>query len=503
MPSPAERLTAACARLRDEPDVVDLPSRLSLFGLTRLPASHVDVLEALAARRDVNLFLLHPSPVLWDRLAGTVRALQGPVPRHADPTAGQPRNPLLATWGRDAREMQLVVGAGDRAYVDTHHRSPEPSGTLLRRLQAAVRADAAPPGPPLPGAPDERLVLDDADRSVRVHSCHGRTRQVEVLRDAILHLLADDPTLEPRDVIVMCPDIEAFAPLVTATFGTVELDGGEPQPPDLRVRLADRSLRQTNPVLGVVAELLALADARVTASQVVDFASREPVRRRFRLDDDDLARVEEWVAAAGIRWGLDASHRSPYELDAVGDNTWRSGLDRLLLGVTMAEDDLRLVGGTLPLDDVDSGDIDLAGRLAELVDRLHAAVDDLRGPKPVAAWAAAIGAATGALATTSDRDAWQRAELDRILGDVLTESDGAPAARRARAPRGAGADRRPAPRPADQGQLPDRPAHDLHAGADAVGAPPCRLPARPRRRCVPAPHRARRRRHHRTVSLRR
>ena len=53
-----------------------------------------------------------------------------------------------------------------------------------------------------------RPLLAADDDSIRVHSCHGRGRQVEVLRDAVLHLLADDPTLEPRDVIVMCPDIE-------------------------------------------------------------------------------------------------------------------------------------------------------------------------------------------------------------------------------------------------------------------------------------------------------
>ena len=59
--------------------------------------------------------------------------------------------------------------------------------------------------------------------SVTVHSCHGRARQVEVLRDALLHVLADDPTLEPRDVIVMCPDIETYAPLIHATFGSGEV----------------------------------------------------------------------------------------------------------------------------------------------------------------------------------------------------------------------------------------------------------------------------------------
>jgi exodeoxyribonuclease V gamma subunit len=445
--SQAERRRVACDRLRDDPDVAALPPRLSLFGLTRLPAGHVDVLVALAAARDVHLFLLHPSAPLWERIRTlTLPDGQQPAPirRRDDPTAAVPRNPLLATWGRDARELQLIVSrhswapprpGAEPPAADIHHPTPAPADTLLRRLQADVRADAVPPGPPLPGEADRRPSLDPADGSLQVHACHGRSRQVEVLRDAILHLLADDSTLEPRDVIVMCPGIEAFAPLLQATFGAVEPAGvaggedGHEQPGDLpylRVRLADRALRQTNPVLAAIDELLVLADGRITASQLVDFASRDPVRRRFRLDDDDLARVEEWITATGIRWGLDAAHRAPYQLAAVGENTWRAGLDRILLGVAVAEDELRLVGGVLPLDDVDSGDIDLAGRLAELVDRVGAAVDTLLRPQPIDAWIAAIAAAADDLLDTSEADAWQRTELDRLLGDISDEAGLAP-----------------------------------------------------------------------------
>ena len=72
---------------------------------------------------------------------------------------------------------------------------------------------------------------------------------------------------------------------------------------------------------------------------------------------------------SGIRWGLDAAHRAPFRLDGLASGTWRAGLDRLLLGVTMTEDEQRLFRGVLPLDDVDSGAIDLAGRFAELIAR--------------------------------------------------------------------------------------------------------------------------------------
>jgi exodeoxyribonuclease V gamma subunit len=415
VPGPAERIEAACARLRAEPGLLDLPPRLALFNLTRLPAGRLAVLRALAVTRDVHVFALHPSPALWEKVART-----GPVVRRRDdPTARLPAHPLLASWGHDARELQLVLGAA----AEEHHPVEHPQGTLLARIQSDVRADALPPGDPLPGALDTRPARDPADRSVRVHSCHGRARQVEVLRDAILHELAADPTLEPRDVIVMCPDIETFAPLIHATFGAGEEAGGEDGgPPELRVRLADRSLRQTNPVLGVVARLLELGDERLTASQVLDLADREPVRRRFGLGDDDLGRLEQWVRASGIRWGLDAEHRRPFKLDGQPAGTWRFGLDRVLLGVTMTEDERRLFANVLPLDDVESDAIELAGRFAELVDRLHGAIDALGGARPVSEWATALAAAADALTATSARDSWQRAELQRLLDDVAGEA---------------------------------------------------------------------------------
>ncbi len=428
-PGPAERLVPACMQLRDDPELIQLPARVSLFGLTRLPAGHLHVLRALAVRRDVHLFLLHPSPALWERIA---HREPGPAPvvrRRDDITAALAANRLLASWGHDAREMQLVLAAAeDRA--DHHHPVEHRDGTLLARLQADVRANRASPGPPLPGSEDTRPVLGPDDRSVQIHSCHGRARQVEVLRDAVLHLLAEDRTLEPRDVIVMCPDIETFAPLIQATFGAGEVTDADDfdalpealRPPDLRVRLADRSLRQTNPVLGVIGELIDLVDQRLTASQVLDLADREPVRRRFRLDDDDLARIQDWVSESGIRWGLDAQHRAAFKLDALPAGTWRAGLDRVLTGVAMTEDEQRLFGGVLPLDDVESGAIALTGRFAEYVDRLQSTIDALSEPKTIADWAAEIANAADFLTATTPRDAWQRAELQRLLDDVTEQA---------------------------------------------------------------------------------
>jgi exodeoxyribonuclease V gamma subunit len=425
VPDLAERTGRACERIADDPGLLDLPARLALFGLTRVPAGHLEIMRALAAGRDLHLFLLHPSPALWEKV--THGAAGAPVlRREADRTVALADNRLLASWGRDSREMQLVLTAGTPERSDTHHPSPLAPDTLLGRIQRDVRMDHGAPGAPLPGAADVRPMLHPDDRSVEIHSCHGRARQVEVIRDAILHALAEDPSLEPRDVIVMCPDIETFAPLIQATFGAGETqDEGAI---DLRVRLADRSLRQTNPVLGVVASLLELAEQRLTASQVLDLADRGPVRRRFRLDDDDITRLADWISQAGIRWGLDAPHRTRYKLDALDSGTWQTGLERLLLGVTMTEDNQRLFAGVLPLDDVDSRAIDLAGRFTELVTRVGAAVRSLGAHQTLRDWAEAIAQAADTLTATTVRDRWQRAELQRVLDELVAEAgDASPA----------------------------------------------------------------------------
>ena len=208
-----------------------------------------------------------------------------------------------------------------------------------------------------------------------MHACHGAARQVDVLREVLLGLLQDDPTLEPRDILVMCPDIETYAPLITAGFGLGDVvEGGHPAH-RLRVRLADRALTQTNPLLGVAAQLLDLAGSRATASGVLDLAQAAPVRRRFGFDDDDLDTVTAWVRESGVRWGFDKEHRAPFGLEQFLQNTWRFGLDRVLAGVALSDDSQAWLGTTLPLDDVGSNRVELAGRLAEFVDRLTVATD--------------------------------------------------------------------------------------------------------------------------------
>lgn len=409
-PGPAELLPAALDGLVASPEQVRLPSRVSVYGASRLDASRLAVLAALAGRREVHLWLNHASPALWDALAA--RGAPADLRRVAVPTPV--RTPLLASLSRDVQELQQRLAVASPQHAAAHHPPARACGTtLLGRLQRSLRDDELPDR-------DDRPAVPRSDRSVQVHSCHGRTRQVEVLRDVVLGLLADDPTLEPREVLVLCPDVEAFAPLVSAVFGA------EPAA-RLRVRVADRSPRQVNPVLAVVGALLDVVAGRVTSTEVLALAAAPPVRRRFRFDDDALEQVRTWVVDARARWGLGPEHRAGWKMDRIAEGTWRGALDRVLTGVVLGGSD-EAVGGSFPLDGIDSGAVDLVGRFAELLDRLDHAVTALTREQPVGSWLEAVEAVVLTLVDVAPSSAWQLVQLRSELADVRAEAaaSGAP-----------------------------------------------------------------------------
>lgn len=415
-PPPDVRHNEVLAHIRaGEP--LQLPDRLSLFGHTRLPVTEVELLAAVGEVREVHLWLPQASTALWERLAPHVA--DGPVLRGRDDTALLVQHPLLASLGRDARELQRTL-TGLRPASDTAVDGLEqPPPTLLGWLQHDLRVDCEPDS-----ATRATRALRDDDDSVQVHACHGPARQVEVLREVLVGMLADDETLEPRDILVMCPDIEAYASLFAAGFGLAEVVRDGHPAHGLRVRLADRGLARTNPLLDLAARVVEIAGGRATASEVLDLASTDVVRRRFGLSDDDLEQLAQWVAASGTRWGLAADLRASFALADYPHNTWRLGMDRLLLGVGMAERGQRRFAGTLPLDDVGSAAIDLAGRVAELIDRLETSVRALAAARHASEWVTALRDATEALGDVSHDDVWQRAQADRELAAVADAAGG-------------------------------------------------------------------------------
>lgn len=414
---------------------------LRIFGVSSLPPAFLELLAALSSQVQVDLFALCPSPLFWgdlkigpvqaDRLRGLHR--EEAVPEELRglirPDGSPDGHPLLLSFGRLARDFQIVLESLPIPYVD--HPVPAPDGvspssdpTALQALQDDIREQRLEPA--------RRGVPDPADDSIQFHACHGPTRQVEVLRDVLLGMLEDHPELQPRDVLVMTPDIASFAPLVTAVFAQGrESRGsggwGDTGAPRIPHEIADVTVRQTNPVADALLRVLALAEGRLRASDVMALLALEPVRRRFGIGDEDLPQLHDWVSTSGIRWGRDAEDRTQQGQPFDGQNTWQFGLERLLLGVAMA-DDGTVWRGIVPIDDLEGGATILLGRLADFCRTLFAVVQELKPARSVVAWVDHLVGSDGSpgvidgLTATSLKAGWLRREVVEELGKLATSA---------------------------------------------------------------------------------
>lgn len=420
-PHLAEQLPELMDRLREAPDAVDLPERFALFGPTRIPELLRFTLGALAGHREVDLYLPHPSDALWRRVIEA--GISHPVPvRRTAPVSSLAAHPLLAGLSRDVQEMQQRL----MPVIDTdiHHPVGIPpsrvSGggpTLLAALQQSLRNDRLEPVESLTAAGP------GVDTSLEVHACHGPERQVEVLRERLLGLFAGDETLEPRDVLVMCPDVEKFAPLIRGAFGQ---QGQEHPAFGLRVRVADLGPRATNPMLDLLAAVLELAAGRVRVTELLDLASRPPVRARFGFDDEELDHLADWLARSGVRWGVDAAQRNRFGV-GFPHGTASTGVDRILLGVIADEEAGQWLGTALPLAGIDSTATDLAGRLAEFVERLGDLMVACLQPRSADEWIDLLIGVVDRLGATEPDTEWQRAQAVRLIEESLTGADPAEA----------------------------------------------------------------------------
>ena len=411
-------------RLRD-PAPLQVPERLCLFGLSTLPPFYLELLTALATRREVHLFVLQPSMAWFADTRTPRQALAAAASLGLDPADAhlEQGHPLLASLGRIGREFQGLLE--ELPATDAECFVHPGDATLLHTLQADVlelrhrgRDDDAP-----------SRSIPAADRSISLHACHGPMRQVEVLRDQLRSLFEADPSLQPRDVVVMCPDVEAYAPLVRAAFDPVTEDPDAPPGPApagaIPYRIADRSLRRDNAVAEVLLRMLELVGGRVTANEVHDLLCMEAVCRRFEILVDELDQVARWVRDSGVRWGVDAAHRERLGQPAEAQNTWRFGLDRLLVGFAAPTSGAALVEGVLPYDEIEGGAARLLGRFADFVEALTQALAGLEGPLPLGVWCGRLAQAADRLVDAEGDALFEHQAVRTVLTDLAARADDA------------------------------------------------------------------------------
>ena len=358
----------------------ELPERISIFGVSTLPPLFVEGLTALSKRVPVHLFVLSPSQQYWGHIRSEREQIRqrGSSLDEADLHFEQ-GHPLLASLGRVGREFQEILESRTE-YLEADEDLYQDPGesSMLCAIQSDILMLRDPNEDTDPGAGLREV--DAADDSISVHACHGPMREAEVLRDRLIELFERDSSLQARDVVIMTPNVDRYAPFVEAAFSAAGSGS-------LPIQVADASARSSSELFDAFSRVLDVLHGRMRASEVVDLLSTACIREKFGLLEDDESRIRAWVRSSGIRWGVDPAHREAEGQPAVGQNTWRFGFDRLLLGYAMEDDGRRVFGSVRPKQAVSGMESESLGRVIELVDTLGELHHQARGIREVAEWA--------------------------------------------------------------------------------------------------------------------
>jgi exodeoxyribonuclease V gamma subunit len=429
-PHRAQRSVALLDALATEPAPPATP--LHVFGISHLPPDVLQALHVTARRTPVHLYFPDPCREYWSDL----RSRRFQLKQAGDPEAlyYEIGHPLLVALGRIAQDFCITLDACEATELRDPLDEAEPlpdAHTLLARLQSSIRCLQ----PDLVGAPVRDRATDAAgllallpmlrdDASLRVHACHTRLRELEVLKNTLLRCLADNPDLQHHDIVVMAPDISAYAPYLAAVFG--EPAKYREQLAHVPWHLADVGMARLHPLLGAFARVLDLAESRFTASEVLDLLDVPALARRFAIDDAARATLEPWVHRARVAWGLDAAMKAEAGAEAIDANSWQFGLDRMYAGLIVGDDgEDRLLDDILPLRGVSGGAIEALGQLDRLLGELRRARAAFTGERPLAEWSAWLLQLIDALFLADSRDEKESHALDslrRLVADLGSQA---------------------------------------------------------------------------------
>ncbi|MFT6986369.1 MAG: exodeoxyribonuclease V gamma subunit [Psychromonas sp.] len=394
-------------KLDSQKTVSHLPKRIFVFGVSALPQSYLQALLGLAKHCDVHFLLSNPCRFYWadivdpkllaKRFAQSRPKLsveQGHLKNLADSSWQKDQthfqwamsddqdnevgNPLLASMGKMGRDFLYQVYALEQQEVDAFvDINPD---NLLYHIQADI-LDLQDSSSPLCQDLSKRTLIDKDDQSLSVHLAHSVMREVEILHDNLLAMFASDKALTPKDIIVMVPNIDSYAPYLKAVFSSVEKNCYIP------FSISDVSAQQENPILVSFLQLLNLNQSRYTREDIFALLEVPAILQRFQLNQDDFVLLQKWINESGIRWGLDEKSATQWNLPELPQNSWIFGLKRMLLGYAMSD---LMFADIAPYDEVQGLQGELLGRFIDFIDALIELETDLKQEYTAPQWQAFV-----------------------------------------------------------------------------------------------------------------
>ena len=380
-----------------------LPGSAHVFCLPTMPPVHLELLQRLGRHIDLHVYVLNPSQEFWFDVVEPRRLAS--LTARGEQQHHETGNRLLAAWGQQTKSaLGLLVDTAADTAVDDAAFTPTDAATVLGALQNAIleMAELAPGAlAPLAG-----------DRSVEVHVCHSLTRELEVLHDRLLALMAAPNPPQPGEILVVTPDLDAAAPLIDAVFGTA------PRERHLPYAISGRARAQVNAPARALLDVLALVASRFAASGVFGLLQQPVVARRFDLAEDDLDQIREWLVQSGVHWALDAEHRAGFDVPPQPRHSFADGLDRLFLGYALPAQPIAPFQGRLPAGNAEGSGALTLGAFWRFIDTLKSLRDRVARPCQPADWPAILADALRAFVVPADAELEDLREVDEAIAKL-------------------------------------------------------------------------------------
>jgi exodeoxyribonuclease V gamma subunit len=359
--------------------VTDFPQRVSVFGISSLPLFHIQILAAISEFTEVHLFLMNPCREFWFDILSD-REIKRVTDQHCDRSVSDENlhaekgNSLLASMGTLGRDFLGMIYDFEIQEISAFEEPVE--NNLLSRLQSGILN--------LNEKNESNLksLIAEHDYSIQIHSCHSPMREIEVLQDQLLKMFEQNPNLLPRDILIMTPEIEIYAPYIQAAFG---LPGDDSR--RIPFSITDRKIRKESQVIETFLAILDLWNSRFGAAEVMTIIESPIVRRKFDLSEGDIDLIRRWISDTRIRWGIDENQRLAMGLPAMAENTWRAGLNRLLLGYALPGRDEKMFADILPYDHIEGNETSVLGNFLEFMNKLFQTAEAINHTRTLQEWA--------------------------------------------------------------------------------------------------------------------
>ncbi|MFB2538650.1 MULTISPECIES: exodeoxyribonuclease V subunit gamma [unclassified Acinetobacter] len=352
----------------DAQQVQKLPARIFLFTLLELPPAQLAFLQRLGQYVDIILFHYSPSK---EYFADSVDPRWKAKFSMENPQAAayyDSHHALLTRLGKQARDhsallVELSGGEFGGEWIDDFSEF-EPQN-LLQKLQSDILH--------LSDSKAAIYTLQADDKSIQFHICHSTLRQLEVLKQQLLHWLDDADAKargeqrQPQDILVLLPDIQGSAEQIRTVFSRQHEQNAGYVP----IKISGIAPTDAMQLWQAIRHRMQLLQQRFSISEFMEWLSLMPIQQVYGLDYDALQRIQKLLEKAGFRRGFDTEHlkNTLVKQDTDYRFSFYAALQRLSLSIAVPE--RSLFHGVLGMAEVQHSDFELIAILLKIYDDLN------------------------------------------------------------------------------------------------------------------------------------